>query len=126
MSAHGGQVTLRTAPGEGATFRVSIPWPTSLGLSLTVDHRGWGRSLIFVWAARVAGHGDGPARWPGSSVWCRRGVVQVSASPHSRRGRRQAVNADQRRPITTNAGRACPAHRRLATWRRAARPNGYL
>jgi two-component system OmpR family sensor kinase len=25
MAAHGGQVTLRTAPGEGATFRVSIP-----------------------------------------------------------------------------------------------------
>jgi two-component system OmpR family sensor kinase len=25
VAAHGGQVTLRTAPGEGATFRVSIP-----------------------------------------------------------------------------------------------------
>jgi hypothetical protein len=53
----------------------------NLGLSLPVDHGVWHGSLILFRVGRACGRGEVPARWPGSSVRCRRSRgVRVSRS----------------------------------------------
>jgi hypothetical protein len=55
------------------------PTLPSLGLSLAVDH-GCLRRLVDLPGGRsVCGRGDGPTRWSGSSVWCWRVGVAMSA-----------------------------------------------